>query len=439
MNRQFSLTICILIFLTVPAFALKLSGSEAEITIAPQAYPYVYENGFDAAGNLIVWEDRRDANFNRVYAVFADDTAYTEYLVDDNAASSYRVRTDAGKVVYDFYDNQNGRYHLRVADLSDIAHPVVEDINTSGGYVNSFDIDDGIVAYYDQGYYGTAGIYICDTNEPKECILVREFPEGHWINSNLAIDDDLIVYSGGYYDDVSGGNRYYVETVDVTDLHNPVITRIFLPRDTNTGAETYFYNLDADGDWLVFYGRYLNIYGVYAIHNYRGDSSTWEYKLLYAGAGEVMSLRIDQPYAVWVQQNFNPPAFAETKDIESQSKQQNNGDLMGAILFDNGRTRTSILKSFTDPDWTLRSAAVSRGDVVWSAEFYHYDDQTQTSVSYSDLFTDSLQPECGDQGYLVGDLDKDCKVDFVDFAMMAENWLKCTRPDDETCVFGNMD
>ncbi|HBG28834.1 MAG: hypothetical protein A2Y10_03630 [Planctomycetes bacterium GWF2_41_51] len=34
-------------------------------------------------------------------------------------------------------------------------------------------------------------------------------------------------------------------------------------------------------------------------------------------------------------------------------------------------------------------------------------------------------PPCGAWGYLKGDLNKDCSVDFLDFAFIAENWLEC--------------
>ena len=41
---------------------------------------------------------------------------------------------------------------------------------------------------------------------------------------------------------------------------------------------------------------------------------------------------------------------------------------------------------------------------------------------------------CGMWGYLAGDINKDCKVDLADFAVLAESWLKCTNPDVPECV-----
>jgi hypothetical protein len=41
---------------------------------------------------------------------------------------------------------------------------------------------------------------------------------------------------------------------------------------------------------------------------------------------------------------------------------------------------------------------------------------------------------CGDNGYVYGDLNYDCKVNLADFASFADNWLKCTDPVVDGCV-----
>jgi hypothetical protein len=45
------------------------------------------------------------------------------------------------------------------------------------------------------------------------------------------------------------------------------------------------------------------------------------------------------------------------------------------------------------------------------------------------VFRDARQ--CGDEchPYPSGDIDKDCKVDFLDIAMVANSWLECTKPE----------
>jgi len=52
---------------------------------------------------------------------------------------------------------------------------------------------------------------------------------------------------------------------------------------------------------------------------------------------------------------------------------------------------------------------------------------------------DYLNPEpqqCGDPGtyYFGGDINKDCYVDFEDFALFTAGWLGCTNPADPNCL-----
>jgi hypothetical protein len=52
-------------------------------------------------------------------------------------------------------------------------------------------------------------------------------------------------------------------------------------------------------------------------------------------------------------------------------------------------------------------------------------------IRISDIVRTSFgAPECGSWGYLAGDVNKDCYVNFKDFAQMAEDWLLCTHPSD---------
>jgi hypothetical protein len=51
------------------------------------------------------------------------------------------------------------------------------------------------------------------------------------------------------------------------------------------------------------------------------------------------------------------------------------------------------------------------------------------------IVIESRPAYCGAEGtiYLDGDINKDCKIDFVDFALMATGWMDCTTPEDENC------
>jgi phenylpyruvate tautomerase PptA (4-oxalocrotonate tautomerase family) len=41
--------------------------------------------------------------------------------------------------------------------------------------------------------------------------------------------------------------------------------------------------------------------------------------------------------------------------------------------------------------------------------------------------------ECGAWGFMAADLNRDCRVDLNDFAIMAGTWLRCTQPFDTGC------
>jgi hypothetical protein len=42
---------------------------------------------------------------------------------------------------------------------------------------------------------------------------------------------------------------------------------------------------------------------------------------------------------------------------------------------------------------------------------------------------------CGRWGYLSGDIDYDCDIDFVDFGYFAQKWLRCTDPAGQDCIY----
>lgn len=45
---------------------------------------------------------------------------------------------------------------------------------------------------------------------------------------------------------------------------------------------------------------------------------------------------------------------------------------------------------------------------------------------------------CGDWGYQAYDVDKNCRVDLDDFALLTQHWLRCTDPAGEGCVNMNL-
>ncbi|MBN2138502.1 MAG: hypothetical protein JW720_11910 [Sedimentisphaerales bacterium] len=62
---------------------------------------------------------------------------------------------------------------------------------------------------------------------------------------------------------------------------------------------------------------------------------------------------------------------------------------------------------------------------------------TETSVGLRakgiGTFTVEDEPACGDGGYLPGDMNQDCHINFKDLTVLGENWLSCNDPADTTC------
>jgi hypothetical protein len=58
-------------------------------------------------------------------------------------------------------------------------------------------------------------------------------------------------------------------------------------------------------------------------------------------------------------------------------------------------------------------------------------DELRIGTTYNSV-TGSGELLCGQAGtvYLLGDLNKDCYVNILDFSVFAADWLKCTDPAD---------
>lgn len=424
-------------FLVLPVFAVTLTGSAVELTTSPSASPCTNFWDFDSKGQLVAWRDLRDNinNIPAIYVTFLNDPTHTEYLVDDSATNSQDLRTDGQNLVYSFWDGMTPP-NLRIVDITNISAPVINDTNLAG-YINTLDIDGGVVVYADDGSYGSyiQRIYAFKINDPTYTKhALKEFGQTDYLNSNVVIENNLVTYSGYEYDIENSIYGYYLETINITDINNPVITRNYLP--VTPDSDIQINQIQVSGDWLVATGYYYGKNCIFGIHHYRDpDSSHWTYSVISQLTGKSVLPGFDAPFVVWIENSGGMPSLHA--DIQPFSQAPTGQKLMGAVLFDNDKTTKSTLLNFTDLDWTMDSAAISGNKVVWGGNYYHYDDELG-GVYYSDLFTADVQMQCGDKGYFLADINHDCKVDFVDFALFAEKWLQCTNPDNDQCTFGDV-
>jgi hypothetical protein len=75
-----------------------------------------------------------------------------------------------------------------------------------------------------------------------------------------------------------------------------------------------------------------------------------------------------------------------------------------------------------------------RGDIAEIIVYGSVDDAQRTAVETYLINKYGLAPKCGDWGYLGSDVNQDCKVNLADFAILANQWLKCTDPVGTGCT-----
>jgi hypothetical protein len=94
-------------------------------------------------------------------------------------------------------------------------------------------------------------------------------------------------------------------------------------------------------------------------------------------------------------------------------------------------TNTKILNK-QDANSVVVSSLNSFQDYYWRVDCYDPDGADPEIKSEGWRWKFSTADNC-DLSYLPGDVNKDCYVNFVDFAEMAENWLKCNDGSNSNC------
>lgn len=394
-------------------------GSIAEITTAGDHQASGYERTFAVCGSRTVWLDYRNPQWiPSLYGVNLDDPSFLEFAIDTSAVNTSSLAFCGNRAVYPVMSTENEKEYLRLADISNQSSPALNDIALQIPYINYYDYAGGLIAYAgeDPSNSWRDTIYAVDASEPGNpqtyTVYVEEDQENVSVYG-LAADADRILWYITNYQDLTRS----VRIADVSNPAEPVIRTGVLTGDTNA----YWWGFEASGSWLVAAEGWP--YRILGIHNYP-DPENWEIQILWqegqGGEHLACSPRIDGPIAVWVT-TTQMPALVQT---------QMNGPylsrLKAAYLMDNGRfTVSTLLESSTDE---ITAADISGRQVVWSVR------NRQTQII--DLFTGTIELDCGDWGYKAGDLDKNCYVNLQDFVLMAQDWLACTMPQQEECEFG---
>jgi hypothetical protein len=390
-------------------------SSIAEITTAEDHRISGYEKTFALSGDVAVWLDYRDPQWiPQIYGVNLSDSSHLEFEVDLDAPGSNDLAMSAFRVTYPIQELSGSQY-LRVADISNQGKPLLFDIALTIPYINYFDISGRRIVYLggdpDNAYRNT--FFAADITDPNNLqqVLFYVAPEGTSIRG-LTMDENRVIWSLENDD----GSRA-VQVADISNPAEPNISTALLPEDI------YFGNLDASGAWLVACGQEDWQYRIYAVHNYQDDEN-WDIQELWRegrnGEYLVSGPRLDGPIAVWVT-TTRVPSIAGSGSLDLKSQYQ----LKAAYLMGNGGFTLSTLRTQTDE---ICAADLFARQIVWSG---------RSSEGIMDLFKAAIELECGDWGYKAGDLNRNCKVDLQDFAVLAQDWLACTMPEQEDCEFGS--
>jgi hypothetical protein len=408
-----------ILILFLPVFCASLRAMQfdantiAEITTDPNHQVNGFSGGFAVSGNVAVWIDQRDPSWiPRIYGVRLDDPCHQEFLIDINAPSCYRLAMSGPVVAYNVRPTPDADL-LRVVDITDQNNLFMFDFWPLIPYVSNLDVSGRIVAYSgsdpNNGYLQT--VYAADISDANNIrqYVTAVLPTDHYI-SGLAIDANHIIWSANCYEP-----NAYVQVADIANPNEPNVMTAFLPE--KTGFDT----VDASGDWLTAHGRYDWQDRVYGVHNYF-DGNNWNVIALWEQYREYFSSgpRIDGPIAVWVV-NTRMPGLGGQPGLLQQTTEYM---LKAAYLTGNGGFTVSTLIRDTNE---IYAADIWKSRIVWS----------KVVDSVTDLFKGLVMLECGDWGYKSGDLNRDCKVDFTDFAVFAEDWLGCTMSDDPNCGYGS--
>jgi hypothetical protein len=430
----------------------------AELTVDPNAAPQTSYSGFHIDGQITAWIDHRDEvdYIPGIYMTYFDDPSYTEYLVDPNAFDAEIVKVAGSNLFYNIRDPELGKVIIRMADCTNPAAPVIQDIDVPilgegsvGGYLMSLDADNNLLVYatYDYSSYGYH-LYAVDLNDPSyPSYLIAEYVDNSYLYSNLALDGTTCTWSYEDYDSEMGMYYNLLAVADISDPNNPVIQTTILPGTEKNGMSIW--NVDISGDWLAALGYYNGNNSLFCIFHFKNpDNTQWSVVEFYNNRMdtnvEMTPPAIDLPYVVWSVNSYGIfPSASAVPAASSQSQASSSATsaatiIAGATLLDNGKAVVNILKAFENPSLFVRvyGVQISGSNIVWSEDKEWYEDDTYYHTT--DLYGGTLVSDCGDWGYSFADLNHDCQVNLSDFVIFAGKWLDCTMPETPDCIYGDV-
>ncbi|HBG28051.1 MAG: hypothetical protein A2Y10_17645 [Planctomycetes bacterium GWF2_41_51] len=228
--------------------------------------------------------------------------------------------------------------------------------------------------------------------------------------SGEAGDKSLLVRGGEKESAFIGGVMYEVESGFKIELN----FKLFEPREPANVGVTYYPNgwITVPNSKPILVTGGINRFKIELVTDGEGSGTAKLNLVCWPASGSAVSLETD--FAVNVDNWNHVAAWLEGGNLYIQL---NNG-----TVFSNSAGIS--LKASFDPALSYNGLTFGawNGASVWPRAYL------------DNLKLYSIEPICGDWGYLKGDLDKDCKIDFIDIDLFIQQWLSCTEPGVTDCV-----
>jgi len=399
------------------------------------------------SGNIVVWHDKRNGNFD-IYGY--NLSTQTEMAICTHSAQ--QINPDISGDVLVWTDERNGNKDIYGFNLSTYArYTICKDANDqefpaiSGNIVIWQDKRNG----YDNDIYG----YNLSTQTEFSICTASGEQERPAITGNIVVWQD---YRNGNWDiygyDLSTQTEFAICTDDESQVNPAISGNIVVWQDNWTGDnDIYGYNLatqrpfaitfdsveqvnpDISGNIVVWQdnrnGRW-GIYGKYiSSHDECDDAIPVLLNVPYSGSTQaatgtdVTSCGYNDKIDVW--HCFTPPAtYDYTISLCGSSFNTTLAvfdNCGGTELACNDDTQPGICPSTAQSQLTIPLVKGSTYLIRIAGYNAVIGDYTLTVIG----------PRCTQE--ILGDANNDCKIDFVDFAIMASNWLECNLDPPELC------
>ena len=98
-------------------------------------------------------------------------------------------------------------------------------------------------------------------------------------------------------------------------------------------------------------------------------------------------------------------------------------DILTALV-EAGLDRVDLMFIEEDRDIVLAYEAIRQNRLIYSKSDFAGWQSYPGDINYLELLKFKVFPVCIDRGYPEGDLNFDCKCDYLDLSILAEDWLR---------------